>query len=307
MTTLRALECLVAVLDAGSVTGAATRLHASQPAVSHQLAALEREVGTPLLERLPRGVVATVAGRAVAVHARVALTAAQQAVAEGRATAAGTGGALRVGCAQTVTTSLLAPVLRAWRRRHPDVALTLTETTSADELAAALERGELDVAVGPRPTTWGGALAVVGVEDVVVAMPADHPLATRASVPWAALDGRDAVHHHPDNGLAGWLDHELAAHGVRLHVVLRTRQAAAAAELAMAGLGVALVPVGAVGPGFAGALRRLDPPLAREVVALSTGSADAVVRGFTAALLRRGVRVPAAVLTELGPERSPTR
>ncbi|WP_369640630.1 LysR family transcriptional regulator, partial [Nocardia sp. JMUB6875] len=89
MPTLRALECLVAVLDAGSITEAAAALHMSQPALSHQLAALEREIGAPVLERLPRGVRATVVGRAVAADARAALSAAQRVVSTGRATAGG--------------------------------------------------------------------------------------------------------------------------------------------------------------------------------------------------------------------------
>jgi DNA-binding transcriptional ArsR family regulator len=66
MTTLRALECLVAVVDEGSVTAAAAALHMSQPALSHQIAALERELGTPVVERLGRGVRVTAAGRAAA-------------------------------------------------------------------------------------------------------------------------------------------------------------------------------------------------------------------------------------------------
>ncbi|WP_290053544.1 helix-turn-helix domain-containing protein, partial [Amycolatopsis solani] len=70
MPTLRALECLGAVLDAGSITEAAARLHLSQPALSHQIGALERELGAPVLERLPRGVRPTAAGRAILADAR---------------------------------------------------------------------------------------------------------------------------------------------------------------------------------------------------------------------------------------------
>ncbi|MFD0608292.1 helix-turn-helix domain-containing protein [Streptomyces aureus] len=55
MASLRALECLVAVADSGSITQAALLLHSSQPAVSHQLASLERETRTLLLRREPRG------------------------------------------------------------------------------------------------------------------------------------------------------------------------------------------------------------------------------------------------------------
>jgi len=70
MTTLRTLECLVA----------AAALHMSQPALSRQIAAREKELGAPVAERLWRGVRITAAGRATAEEARVALRAADQAV-----------------------------------------------------------------------------------------------------------------------------------------------------------------------------------------------------------------------------------
>ncbi len=72
MATLRQLEYLVAIVDEGSFTRAAERLHVTQPGLSHQFQALEREMGGPLLERLPRGVADP--GRALdAPHARAAL------------------------------------------------------------------------------------------------------------------------------------------------------------------------------------------------------------------------------------------
>ncbi|MFI1790997.1 LysR family transcriptional regulator [Streptomyces olivaceoviridis] len=78
MATSRALECLVAWVDEGSVTKAAGVLHMSQPALSHQIAALEKELGTPVVERLSRGIRVTAAGRAVAEEARVALAGASR-------------------------------------------------------------------------------------------------------------------------------------------------------------------------------------------------------------------------------------
>ena len=56
MVSMRVLECLVTIADQGSLTRAAAVLHLSQPALSHQIAAIEREVGTPVIERLPRGI-----------------------------------------------------------------------------------------------------------------------------------------------------------------------------------------------------------------------------------------------------------
>jgi DNA-binding transcriptional LysR family regulator len=115
MTTLRALECLVALVDTGSVTRAANELHLSQPALSHQIAGLERELATTVVERLGRGVRVTAAGRAAAEEARIALRAADAAVRVGRRVGAGDAGRLRIACVETMTTWLLVPVLRQWR------------------------------------------------------------------------------------------------------------------------------------------------------------------------------------------------
>ena len=84
MTTLRTLECLIAMVDHGSVSAAAAALNMSQPALSHQIAALEKELGVPVVERMWRGVPVTAAGHASAEQARIALEAAAQAVRMGR-------------------------------------------------------------------------------------------------------------------------------------------------------------------------------------------------------------------------------
>lgn len=105
----------MALVETGSVTKAAAALHMSQPALSHQIASLERELGTPVVERLSRGVRVTAAGLAAAAEARVALRAAERAVQAGRDVAAGGAGRLRLACAETMTVWLLVPVLRRWR------------------------------------------------------------------------------------------------------------------------------------------------------------------------------------------------
>ena len=75
---MRALECLVAIVEQGSLTKAAAVLHISQPALSHQIAAIERELGTPVIERLPPGTRPTAAGLAAVAEARIALAAADE-------------------------------------------------------------------------------------------------------------------------------------------------------------------------------------------------------------------------------------
>src|SRR5271155_332407 len=121
MLSMRALECLVAIVDRGSLTRTAAVLHISQPALSHQIAAIERELGTPVIERLPRGIRPTAAGLGAVAQARIARAAASKVVTSARGAAAGTSGRIRVACAETMTAWLLVPVLHSWQRRYPDV------------------------------------------------------------------------------------------------------------------------------------------------------------------------------------------
>ena len=119
MLSMRALECLVTIVEQGSLTKAAAMLHMSQPALSHQIVAIERELRTPAIERVPSGIRPTAAGLAATAEARVALAAADRAVVAGRRVAAGTGGRVRIACVETMTAWVLVPVLRSWRRRFP--------------------------------------------------------------------------------------------------------------------------------------------------------------------------------------------
>jgi DNA-binding transcriptional LysR family regulator len=296
---------LVAVLDHGSITEAAARLHMSQPALSHQLAALEREIGTSVVERLPRGVRPTTAGRAMAADARAALDAVDRAVKTGVAVASGAHGVLRIACAETMTAGLLAPVLRVWRRRRPGIQLQLTEASSADALGRAIDDGTADIAIGPQPSRLAGPADVIGREEIVVVLPPEHPLAADMRISFEQLHGRAIVHYHPDNGLGGWLDERASRYGTTLAASMRTRSAATAAQLAFAGLGIALVPTTALTPSFPGTLRRMEPVLDRDIVALIANPTDELAQRFQSDLRQHGVRVPARIAKELATPAAP--
>ncbi|MBY3989363.1 LysR family transcriptional regulator [Rhodococcus fascians] len=289
MPTLRALECFVAVVDAGSVTAGATQLHLSQSALSHQLSSLESEIGTPLLDRLPRGVRPTPTGRALLDDARAALAAADRIVRTGRALAEGSEGRLRLACAESMTVPVLAPILRKWTRKYPHIGLDLTEFTSADAMAEEIINGDIDIAVGPASTQFGGVIHEIGKEDVVAVVPEGVDLADEPAVSWADLAGRPIVHYHPTNGLRGWFDAVAAAHDIELDAVTHTRNATTAAQLAHAGLGIALVPATALPTRFAGVVKPLRPPLQRTVVVMVGTRADALTRRFVADLVARGM------------------
>lgn len=105
--SLRQLEYFVTVVDEGSFTAAAQLLHVSQPGLSHQIQALERELGGPLLERLPRRVRLTPAGRTVLPHARASLAHAERAGSAGRRASGIATGELHVGTLFSISTGIL--------------------------------------------------------------------------------------------------------------------------------------------------------------------------------------------------------
>ncbi|MFJ4095413.1 LysR substrate-binding domain-containing protein [Kitasatospora sp. NPDC089913] len=303
MTTLRQFEYLVTVVDTGSFTRAAELLHVTQPALSHQVRALEKAVGGPLLERLPRAVRPTPMGRAVLPHARAALADAERLRAAALSAAGLAGGELELATVYSVSLGLLPPVLRAWRAAHPEVRIRLREFAHTEDLRAAMAAGQADVAVGPLPTGWEGPIRELGTEEFVLVLPADGPTGPEepggaagpagttgpdgAPVPLAALAGRDWVHYAPGNGLADVVDAACAEAGFRPGVAVRTEQTAAAPLLAAAGLGPALVPANIVPPGFDGLVRRPEPPVRRPLVAYTRTRPDALTTAFVELLARR--------------------
>jgi DNA-binding transcriptional LysR family regulator len=290
MVSMRALECLVTIVEQGSLTKAAAVLHLSQPALSHQIAALERELGTPVIERLPRGIRPTVAGLAAATEARIALAAADRAVLAGKRVATGAGGRIRIACAETMTAWVLVPVLRSWRCQFPDVELDLKEHTSADRMLEVLLGGGADIVVGPRPTRTDEHVEVLGDEEIVVVASPEHRFADMAAVPLAELSSEQLVHYNPGSGFGVWVDQFAASRGVVLPPpALRTGSPRTAAQLASVGMGVAIVPFSALTPRPDATIRSLDPLELRDVVVIVAAPHDDLLRRFVDDLKRRGL------------------
>ncbi|MFE0438755.1 LysR family transcriptional regulator [Streptomyces nigra] len=291
MTTLRALQCLVALVDTGSVTKAAALLHLSQPALSHQIAGLERELSTQVVERRARGVRVTAAGLAAAEEARVALRAAARAVEAGRQRGEGRVGRLRLACAETMTVWLLVPILGRWSRERPDVQVDLMEFTSSDKMVEILTAGQADMVVGPAPSGTTACMEVLGDEEMVVVASATHRFAGQSSVSVAQLADEPFVHYTSDNGNAIWVDQFVERHQVALRPVLRTRSPRTAVQLAGAGMWVTVAPVSALVARPACVVRRLEPAVHRSVVAITETPSDALVSHFMADLRRSGLPV----------------
>lgn len=175
--TLRQLQYVVAVADAGSFRKAAAECRVSQPSLSAQLAQAEAGLGVRLFERDRRRVAVTEAGRALVEHARATLLAADDLVVAARAFADPFRGTLRVGVIPTVAPYLLPEVAPALRLAYPHLTIAWVEEKTPD-LVERLERGALDaVLIALHPLLSALPHVVLGEDRFVFAAPRGHRLA----------------------------------------------------------------------------------------------------------------------------------
>jgi DNA-binding transcriptional LysR family regulator len=173
---LRQLRYFVAVAEERHYGRAAQRLHMSQPPLSMQIKALERELGIELLERTSRRVALTDAGRAFLERAKTILDAVEEAREIARGAEQGTQGRLEVGFISSATLSLLPPSIRLFRERFGGVELELKELTSAQQIDALYEGG-IRVGLVRLPLRAPGIrFEPVLEERLVVALPSGHAL-----------------------------------------------------------------------------------------------------------------------------------
>lgn len=243
---LRHLRYFIAVADEGHLTRAASRLGIGQPPLSLQIQQLERELGTPLFRRLPRGVALTEAGRAFVDDARRILRDVDAASDRARRVARGELGRIRVGMINSAPFHPLIPqVIREFRRRYPNVSFSLEERTTPG-LVSAVRNEAVDLAF-VRPihgSSEGLSMEPVLDEDMVVALPSGHALATRKQVPLLALSIEPFVLFSQAVG-AGLHDEIVAAcrvAGFSPRVVQETSQVTSIVNLVASGLGVSIVP-----------------------------------------------------------------
>jgi DNA-binding transcriptional LysR family regulator len=237
---LRHLRYLVAVAEEGTVTAAAERLHVAQPGVSAQLRQLERELGEPLLTRSARGVEPTEAGTAVLPFARAALAAvegARLAVDELKGLVRGR---VAVGMAPSLVATDLPELLADFRSAHPAVEVSLREGTSA-ELLAGLVEGTVDLAwVGLAEDPPAGVACRTVTDQALVAVGLDGPIAL------TDLVARPLMAMGWGSGPRAAFDAACARAGVRARIAFEAGDPLLLARLAARGLGVAVLPEGAV-------------------------------------------------------------
>jgi DNA-binding transcriptional LysR family regulator len=182
---LRAFVALAGELHFGR---AAARLHVTQPALSQQIARLERQLGVRLFDRTRTRVELTEAGAAMLATARTAVDAAAAVEETARSHARGERGELRLGLSPGAH-YVAQPLLAEFARRRPKVRVRAS-TDSSGALAEQVADGRLELALGfctePRE---GVECRRLREEPVVVAVASDHPLAGRDRVALAELAG----------------------------------------------------------------------------------------------------------------------
>ena len=252
MLDVKQLRVLRAVAQHGSFSAAAEALSYTQPAVSQQIAALEKRAGTTLVDRGPRGVRLTDAGRALVDHAEVVLARLAAAEAELDAIAGVRGGRVRVSAFPTAAASILPSAVAIFSERHPDVELSFIEAEPS-EAAAKLRAAELEVAIVYEYRLMqqpefdrmfeGIELHHLLEDPMYLALPRHHPCARKrrlrledmAEETWIQGDTRDECGrlHHAACMAAGFEPRSLGFNSDDYNVVQ---------GLIAAGVGVALLP-----------------------------------------------------------------
>jgi molybdate transport repressor ModE-like protein len=187
MLDVKRLRVLREVTTRGSFSAAADSLHLSQSAVSQQVAALEREVGMPLLERTSAGPRLTGPGEALMQHADAVICRLDEAERELAQIAGLEGGRLRVVSFPTASATLMTGAMSEFRRRFPQIELEFAEDEPEDSFPA-LKRGDYDLAVvfdyPDFPLEFGrdADAELIFEEPMRVALPPGHPLAAADTV-----------------------------------------------------------------------------------------------------------------------------
>lgn len=248
---MRQLRYFVTVADNGHMTRAAAQLGIQQPPLSQQIKALEQQLGMKLLQRHPKGVALTDAGRVFLVEARRLLQDFSEMQARMARLAGGQHGLLSVGFTSSAAAHAFTPaVLRACRSRHPGIALSLSEDSAA-ALIEAVARSRLHCGLLRVPVARPEGLhfETLLTEPALLAVPLDHrlaqgPRARSTPVPLAELAGEPLilVRRPGAPGLYANLLALCEREGVPVNVAAEVERMMTNLNLVAAGAGISVVP-----------------------------------------------------------------
>ena len=252
MLDVKQLRVLKEVAEHGSFSAAAEALSYTQPAISQQIAALERTTGATLVDRTSRCVRLTDAGRALVDHAGAVIARLAAAEAELDAIAGVRGGRVRLASFSTASSSLLPPALALFSERHPDVELSFSDTEPEDALQM-LRAAELEVAVvfqfhalsdSERERLYGSIDLLHLIDDpMYLALPLGHPLAHKPRVRLQDVAGETWIQEGDPRNACGRLQRAACmSAGFEPEVGFQSDDYNVVQGLVASGMGVSLLP-----------------------------------------------------------------
>jgi len=303
MLDVRRLRVLHAVGTYGSVTAAAAALGYSAPAISQQLAALERDVGMRLTERAGRGIELTPAAGILVAHTDTLLAGLDAAESDLAALRDQVSGPVGLAAFPSAAAAFVPAAWAALARTAPHVQLDLTEMEPEESLPAVL-RGETDIAIAheydllPRPLDPLFERRELLRDPVLIALPADHPLAlSAATVPLSALASLPFLAPRTSTSCAEMIQRACARAGFVPTIVARATDFSVLLSLVAAGAGVTLVPSLAA-RWLPPQVRLLTPaePVTRQIFTVSRRGGDRkpAVRVVLDTLVTEAAQLPAA-------------
>jgi LysR family transcriptional regulator, hydrogen peroxide-inducible genes activator len=265
------LRYVVAVARAENFSRAAEQCHVSQPSLSQQILKLEEELGERLFDRMQRKVKLTPAGELFLPRAIRILEEVDAARREATDAKTSLRGALTIGVLPTIAPYLLPKMLAGFVRAHPDVEVVVHEDTTARLLRLA-HSYEIDFALASEPIHDDRIeLRELFVEELLLALPPKHPLATKRSLRAEDLDRETLIVMKEGHCLGDQVLRFCDRRDVHAAISFRSAQLETIQSLVRAGLGISLIPTMATrvkGPG-APVYRPLQAPRpSRNIVAL---------------------------------------
>ncbi len=294
LPTLRQLRYLKLLADHGSFSRAAEAAHVTQPTLSAGIQELEKILGPPLVDRSRSGVILTAAGEEVVARAGAILAQAEDLVREAQGAGEPLGGRFRLGVIPTIAPFLLPAALPILRTRFPKLRLFLREDLT-HRLLADVRGGALDAALLALPyDTAGLECAHVIDDELMAALPSNHPLAGCERVPPGGLEGEEMILLEDGHCLR---DHALTACGMSAPRHARDEGFAATSlatlvQMVGSGLGVSFLPAMAVRAGLAAAAQitvrplEADHPRREIAIAWRAGSTRAAEGALLAEVFR---------------------
>jgi DNA-binding transcriptional LysR family regulator len=241
---LNQLRSFVAVAEELNFRRAARRLNISQPPLSRQINLLEHAIGVRLFDRTNRSVRLTAAGERFLFDAIDILKRAETAALFARQTERGESGSLVLGFVPTATLEVIPRIVLAAREKMPGLSLTLREMMTYEQVEG-LMAGSLELGITRLPGRSPNLLLrKVWSEPFVLALPANHPLATKPDLTVQDLNGADFIGYSTDRGgfLYEVLHGYLNSAGVTPKLVFSVSQGRTIMALVDAGIGMGFVP-----------------------------------------------------------------